>query len=236
MERPAPTSTPNAQDYRALARSSPWLFRTLHWSVRGVGPDGSDEVTEAWLRRPGHLTVRHRDGVDVVTGAPYASSAPTAAPSSAPRFRPDGLVEGRPEGHHLDHGDPMWQTYLWTAVLDPEELSQHVELTSVHAADRRGRPTWWAQAQALPGYEPRCGCCPLLLGRVSMETEGLADEVVTGDDLADLPTVYLVGLDVRTGVVVDLSPMDGRGGTRVDVDIHAVDVGPEPPRPARAHG
>lgn len=238
-----PPSSPTADDLRALARSSPWRFTTLHWTNRGSSVVEPGSAVEAWLQRPGHLTVRDARGVHVEHGAPYGTSVLVGAPASedgsradsppAPVLRPDGLVDRRPAGYHLEHGDPMWQTYLWTAMLDPEELSHHVDLTDVHARDRHGRSTWWATATARPGYEPRCGCCPLLLGQVSVELEyGPFD----GGDLRgwetrwdDLPTAYLVGLDVQTGVVVDVTPLDGSGGTRLTNAIHAVDAPLSPP-------
>lgn len=159
---------------------------------------------------------------------------------AGPTFRPDGLVAERPEDFHLEHGDPMRQSCLWTAMLDPEELSHDVELGEVHAADRLGRPTWWATATARPGYEPRCGCCPLLLGQVSVELEyGPFDDADGGrrgweTRWADLPTAYLVGVDVQTEVVVDVTPLDGSGGTRLTNEIHAVDADLAPPPPTRA--
>lgn len=228
---PLPAS-PSPEDFRALARSSPWRFRTLHWSSRGVVPQDADGRTEAWLQRPGLLTVRDGDGVHLAQGAPYGG--PPAGDPAPPVLRPDGLVAQRPEGYHLTHGDPMWQSYLWTAMLDPEELSHDVALTDVRATERLGRPTWWATAEARPGYEPRCGCCPLLLGLVSVELEhGPFEEGGRGWEPAwdDLPTTYLVGLDVQTGIVVDVTPLDGSGGTRLANEIHAVDTRLDPPAP-----
>lgn len=279
---------PTADDVRALARSSPWRFRTLHWTHRSELTGDRGREVEAWLQRPGHLTVRVGTEVGVEEGVPYGTSVglawpdlqetpdPAASPGLAPEgpdagdgegataaaraacasgasgasgadvetpsplLRPDGLVAERPEGYHLEHGDPMWQSYLWTAMLDPEELSHDVVLTDVHADDRLGRPTWWATARPLPGYEPRCGCCPLLLGQVSVELEygpfedgaGMRGWETRWDDL---PTAYLVGLDVQTGIVVDVTPLDGSGGTRLTNDIHAVDSSLAPP-PAGGRG
>lgn len=228
---------PAPEDFRALARSSPWRFRTLHWSSRGAVPPVAARPTEAWLERPGRLTVRDGDGVHLAQGAPYGG--PVVTGSARPVMRPDGLVAERPQGYHLTHGDPMWQSYLWTAVLDPEELSHDVVLTDVHATDRLGRRTWWATAEARPGYEPRCGCCPLLLGPVSVELEhGPFDEDGRGWEPAwdDLPTAYLVGLDVQTGIVVDVTPLDGSGGTRLTNEIHDVDTRLAPPRAPRGTG
>lgn len=259
------TIAPTPDDFRALARSSPWRFTTLHWTSRDYGENGKVDVVEAWLRRPGHLTVRDGGGVHVVEGPPYGPAVrlewpepagvpdPTATPGLAPHdpdaapretpatapgpvLRPDGLVDERPDGYHYEHGDPMWQNYRWTAMLDPDELSHHVDLADVHAAERACRPTWWATATPRDGYDPRCGCCPLLLGQVSVELEyGPFDDESgrRGWETAwdDLPSTYLVGLDVETGVVVDITPLDGAGGTRLGNDIHAVDttlVAPSP--------
>lgn len=261
------TIAPSADDFRALARSSPWRFTTLHWTSRDFGRNDETDVVEAWLRRPGHLTVRDGQGVHVVEGTPYgtpvrlerpaSTAAPgpfvnpglapresepvrRAAPATAPRpvLRPDGLVDERPSGYHYEHGDPMWQNYRWTAMLDPEELSHHVDLADVHAAERTGRLTWWATATPQDGYDPRCGCCPLLLGRVSVELEyGPFDDDSgrRGWETAweDLPSTYLVGLDVQTGIVVDITPLDGTGGTRLGTSIHSVDAALIPPRATR---
>lgn len=248
---PQLSSSPTADDFRALARSSPWRFRTLHWTHRGSRLEEPEGAAEAWLRRAGHLTVRDARGVHVEEGVPYGTSVPlgrpgppgtrAAPPDPSPVLRRDGLVALRPEGYHLDHGDPMWQSYLWTAMLDPDELSHHVDLTDVHAAPRLGRPTWWATATARAGYEPRCGCCPLVLGQVSVELEYGPFDAGSGmrgweTRWDDLPTAYLVGLDVRTGVAVDVTPLDGAGGTRLSNEIHAVDTELAPPRPPARHG
>lgn len=47
-------------------------------------------------------------------------------------------------------------------------------------------------------------------------------------DRTSLPTAYLVSLDVQAGIVVDVSPLDGTGGTSLTNEIYAVD---EPLRP-----
>lgn len=248
---------PTAEDFRALARSSPWRFRALHWTHRDSA-DADDSPVEAWLRRPGHLTVRNARGVQVSTGVPHAvttmwftsateAEAAAVAGSSAeqspgdaphpPTLRPDGLVAERPPDYHLTHGDPMWQSYLWTAMLDPEELSHDVDLTDVYAADRFGRLTWWATASTTPGYDPRCSCCALIYDQVSISlVEGLFDD---GDRRErgwetysdDLPTAHLVGLDVQTGIVVDITPLDDSCVTGLSNEIHAVDNELHPPMP-----
>lgn len=66
---PLPTA-PGPDDFRALARSSPWRFGTLHFTHRAAG----DEPVEAWLRRPGHLEVLAGGERHVETGVPYTRS------------------------------------------------------------------------------------------------------------------------------------------------------------------
>ena len=158
MQHATLPAQPTADDLRALARSSPWRFRTLHWTTRSTDLEGRESTAEAWLRRPGHLTVRDDRGVHVEVGAPYGTSVrlawpvtsgrsdppspPAPTPVPAPRLRADGLVLDRPAAYHLEHGDPMWQSSLWPAMRDPEELSNQVDRRYVHAADRMGRGTW----------------------------------------------------------------------------------------------
>jgi hypothetical protein len=221
---------PTVDTFRALARSSPWRWRTLHFTRRGdLG------AAEAWLRRPGELVVRLGDGSEeYVTGVPYATSPPLPelreaagfAEPAGPFFRPDGLVSERPLDHHLRHGDPMWHNYTWTAMLDPEELSHDVALDDLRADEIGGRAVWRARARPEEGYDPRCGCCPLLWSEIAALAE-YADEP---DRLAQFaargyPEAHEVALDVRTGVVVALEPV---GGTREDlaftVEIHEVDA------------
>jgi hypothetical protein len=147
------------------------------------------------------------------------------APEPHPTFRPDGLVATRPPMWHLEHGDPMWHNYTWTAALDPEELGHHVELDDVRSGELGGREVWWARARPVDGYDPRCGCCPLLWSEVAALAEygeepgRLAQFAARG-----YPEAHDVALDVETGVVVVLEPA---GGVRDDlgftIEIHQVD-------------
>lgn len=123
---------PAVDDFRALARSSPWLWQRLHFT-RWDGPERRGG-TEAWLDRPGRLRVRPHPGAEErVSGVPYSSTG--SREMEDPVLRPDGLVEVRPDGWHFEHGDPMWRDYTWTAVLDPEELSHDVAVTDVDYPD-----------------------------------------------------------------------------------------------------
>lgn len=241
------TTTPSADDFRALARSSPWLFTTLHWRHGDV---------EAWLDRPaGRVTVRRADGlVQVAEGVPYSTTALTFPATSGGAGddgddgvvrradgvvrRADGLVVARPHDWHYHHGDPMWGNYVWTAMLDPVELADDADLdgqrprqdvtgvlvSEVTEVDHRGRRTWQAVCRpVVKSYDPRCGCCPLLDSVASRLLEYGPDDPNLAADRESLPTAYLVGLDVRTGIVVDVTPLDGTAGTSLANEIYAVD-------------
>jgi hypothetical protein len=221
---------PTADSWRALARSSPWRWRTLHFTRHDAG-----RSVEAWVRRPGELLVRPEgDREEYVSGVPYGPAAiglaacepvPASRPERAIVLRPDGLVAQRPEDWHLAHSDPMWENYLWPAMLDPDELSRGVAVSDVHRDDREGRETWWARVVAESGYEPRCSCCPLLWSEVAARAE-YGDEP---DRLAQFtaegyPDAHDVALDVQTGVMVVIEPLGGgRSGLGFTVAIHDAD-------------
>lgn len=253
---------PTPDTFAALARSSPWRFRSLHLSHhQRTGTWRETRTVEAWVQRPGRMVVRDERGQrhEVADPGPTTTLVavgrggrswsrrwgrrrsrsttevavrPQEPWAPQPTLRPDGLVATRPEtsedGTPVDYDDPMWQDYQWVAMLDPAELSHHVELAEVYAADRHGRTTWWAQARVVEGYDPRCGCCPLLPGLVSMELE-FGEESPTEfprDTWGDLPSTYLVGLDLQSAVVVDVTPLDGDAtlAPGFHLDIHGVDV------------
>jgi hypothetical protein len=242
---------PTADDFRALARSSPWRWRTLHFRHRSSFPG----ACEAWVRRPGDLLVRRPDepSDEYVSGVPYSISRvrttrspdgatqavePEREPEPEPVLRPDGLVASRPDGWHFRHGDPMWGSYTWTAMLDPVELSHHVEVSDLRAVDVAGRPAWRADLRALPGYDPRCGgnCCELLYSEA-----GLRADFPDVEDVPEswrgrvYPDHYDLALDVQTGVVVRRLPIGGPDDApwlendvlEVDADLDAVFAGRE---------
>ncbi|KQW48688.1 hypothetical protein ASC77_08095 [Nocardioides sp. Root1257] len=144
--------TPTADDFQALARSSPWRWTTLH--VRHRATLVEDGV-EAWVRRPGELVVRQPDGeVHRVhqqpgAGRGYVSSDPDFVPPEVrvpqdvvPMYRPDGLVAARPDDWAIEYDDPMWVNYRWVAALDPVELSHHVAVDDLRVDTVDARPVW----------------------------------------------------------------------------------------------
>jgi hypothetical protein len=215
--------------FRALARSSPWRWRTLHF----VYADDREQV-EAWLRRPGQLLVRAEGRRDFrvddrVEDKPPVALTSVLLPSRggsrtepapqpevrwphevAPIRRDDGLVRVRPSALEVAYDDPMYQSYDWVAMLDPVELSHHTATTRLRVEERLGRRTWRARVRPEEGYEPRCGCCPLLWSFISDRDES-ADEDQRGTWQPPMGTVYPreydVALDVQTGVVVERSPV-----------------------------
>ncbi len=235
---------PTVDTFRALARSSPWRWTTLHFRHRSSYPGEA----EAWVRRPGQLLVRRPSGEEHhVSGVPYSVSRLMVAtapegeetvecapePEAPPVFRPDGLVESRPTDWYLEHSDPMWGNYSWPAMLDPEELSHHVDVSGLRAVDVAGRPAWLADLRARPGYLPRCGgnCCDLIYSEAGLRAD-FPDPEDVPESLRGrtYPDHYDVALDVQTGVVVRCLPVGGADDApwlendilEVDADLDAV--------------
>lgn len=206
------------QTFRRLTQSSPWRFRTLHFTWSPAGP--AFEQVEAWLRRPSLLRVRLPSGEEH-----HVNESSMVLPSD-PDVDEHGLVVSRPDGAWCGYDDPMWQTYTWVAMLDPRELAVGTTLTDLAESQRHGRRTWWAQMAAVDGaYTPRCGCCPLLWGEVSERAEAAdgGPTLIRMQPDIEYPASWLIGLDVETGVVVSAEPL---GGSRRDagftVTIHEV--------------
>lgn len=209
--------TPTADDFRALARSSPWLWSTLHFRHRSRFAGDC----EAWVRRPGELLVRTPSGREVrESGLPYTTSAPISAVAegaelvvppppvlpheATPVRRPDGLVLERPQRtFEVSYDDPMYENYSWVAMLDPVELSHHVAVFDLRAGEVAGRTAWWASVRALEDYDPRCACCALVWSAISDSYE--YDE----PPQRDYPDHYDIALDVQTAVVVRCRPVGG---------------------------
>ncbi|MFC6152980.1 hypothetical protein [Nocardioides yefusunii] len=252
------TATPTPDDFRALARSSPWLCTSAH-ITRRMHRDGVHQVVEAWLRRPGELTVLDENGehswaagmqtyvppsvVAAWSGMPerYADDVVAARAASLrwvhaaePMRREDGLVAVRPdqgqewlaatgqvpEAYEVD--DPMYDNYVWVAMLDPLELSAGVALRDVNVTTHHGREAWAALAVTEPAYEPRCGCCPLLENAHTARQEYGDEKRLVA---AAYPVAHRVVLDRATGFVVSVAPVwgreDGRRDLGFDLEIHA---------------
>jgi hypothetical protein len=230
---------PTVDDFRALARSSPWRWTTLHFRHRSGFPG----ACEAWVRRPGELLVRQPPREDeYVSGIPYTTSRvmiastpegvvrvePEPEPEPEPVFRADGLVASRPERWYFEHSDPMWGNYSWPAMLDPDELSHHVDVSDLRTVDVGGRPAWRADLRALPGYDPRCGgnCCELIYSEAGLRADFPdPDDVPEGWRGRVYPDHYDIALDVQTGVVVRCLPVGGaEGASWLENDILEVDA------------
>ena len=109
--------------WRALARSSPWRWRSVHLTWHHAL---DDEDAVAWLRDRTDLRVEHAGRVDVAHHEQPAMMPPRPLPRAheiAPVLDADGLVTVRPDRMAADLEDPFWQTYLWIALLDPVELA-----------------------------------------------------------------------------------------------------------------
>lgn len=262
--------------FRRLARSSPWLWRTM----RLTHDDGEGRPVRAWIRRPDSLRVETLNGAvldarpgdprpaghavfsvgidgplpesyteaDVVTDpslSPTTESLRDAAEAAltepdggsdevrwwtdpdAPRPArdADGLVIdpiGWQDSVTVD--DAMWTNYRWVAMLNPRELADGVEGAPAVAVDqlsagiRAGRPTLFATVRPLTGYDPRCGCCPLLPSLESQVADGVTNP---RGPFAD---AHRVAVDLATGVCVAAHEVGGpRDGAGFEVHIEAVD-------------
>lgn len=230
--------------FRALARSSPWRFRTLHFTFRNE-PDERSAV-EAWLRRPGWLKVRRPDGTErTETGLPYTRSelrvfvpdgaeyTPPPQPEwvtpdrIVPPYREDGLVAQRPEWPeaHVSYDDPMYGSYDWVATLDPVELSRGVRLADLREDVHHGRPVWRARVWPEGDYDPRCTCCALLASE-AIDREEWGEERWNPDGDWVYPDGSEVALDVETGIVVHAEQVGGSlpYAGFIDVEILEVDA------------
>ena len=206
--------------FRALARSSPWRWTSVHLRHRsGQLPSGAEAGLEAWLTRPDGVRLVDADGrpIDNSLGSQRADGRPTG-PWRPPEatYRPDGLVAERSPQDFLDDREIgsalFWQNYYWVAMLDPVELSQHVAVSDLREDDVSGRPAWRARLVAELGYQPRCGgnCCELLYSEAGLRSDfSDPEDVPQGWRNQNYPEAYDVALDVATGVVVRCLPIGG---------------------------
>lgn len=223
----------------ALARSSPWLWRTAHFMLRR--DDDPDGPVEVWLDRRKRMRTKSRGDVRSQKYERRAStwfgwdergetSTGTVVQPEAWEVRvdrdPDGLVAERP-GDYREAEELMWRDYRFVAMLDPVELAEPSRYRTGPAAtiercwvdERDGRLTWWAELTDADGYDPRCTCCALLDGAVAarlVNDEGGPAVALSGPR----PTRWRVGLDRGSGIVVSLQPLDGdsvAGGFEVEL-------------------
>ncbi|MGY1592760.1 hypothetical protein ACI79D_12340 [Geodermatophilus sp. SYSU D00708] len=234
---------PDADAFRALARSSPWRWSTLRFAVRWPGNPWRPDTLRAWLRRPDLLRVETLDGrlLQVVreqrqqvglltTDGGRTVTLPWATEGPAAAYRSDGLVARRPDD--VSYDAPMYQSYDWVAMLDPVELADGrdpdtgapdlpgTEIDAVVEVEHGGRPAWEALVRTTPAYDPRCTCCTLLRSRHVDEAEAAAG--VVDAVLAEYPQRYRVRLDVGTGVCVWIDDPE-RLTPGLDLRIEAVD-------------
>jgi hypothetical protein len=236
--------TPSVDSFTALARSSPWRWSTLRFTVRWPGDRFRTEPLRAWLRRPDVVRVETTDGelrqvvrehpqrVGVLTpDGGYPRDLPWPGTAEEPIRRPDGLIAERPWDTSYDA--PMYQDYFWVAMLDPAELADGrdpesgepgepgLEVDDVTEVEHAGRPAWQALVRTTPRYDPKCGCCSLLRAReVDLAEYGAAAEQL----LSSYPVAYRVRLDVGTGVCVLTEAIGGlTPGAGHDLRIEAVD-------------
>ncbi|WP_025349141.1 hypothetical protein [Nocardia nova] len=219
-------SSVTTAEFRRLARSSPWLWRTLEFRWGGA----QDETRHAWIRRPGSLRVEDDRGglVEAVAETrPFPGARadfgwgwepkPGRWPSAVePEFASDGLVEVVPDAFDIDYDSPFFRNYHWVAMLNPVEFARGewddghaVELSEPSIVDHHGREAWQVTARSTPGYEPTCECCALLAGRFDFDLQVW----VPGP-----PSV--IRLDRQTGLCVWI---EGDGPAELDVEILAVD-------------
>lgn len=174
-----------------------------------------------------------------------------------PPRRADGLIAERP-GVFGPPDPPSWHNYSYVALLDPAELADGrydadrdeghqpgddatpqdgdvvpgVRVWNVRAHEVGGRPVWTARVLPTRHYQPRCGCCALIM------TAAVAREEWGAERAADLgwgapehpadphpdPAYAEVSLDVASGVVARLRIVGGReDGSGYDVDIVRAD-------------
>lgn len=135
--------------FRAVARSSPWLWTSVELTRRLVPTSPQWGDVHVFIRRPGRMRVEEDgemprlvdstgdssayrsalavSGLDAVLPVPPVSAAlpfPQDPDAPSPMLRPDGLVAERPPPPRDDYfDDPMHENYRWIAMLDPRELA-----------------------------------------------------------------------------------------------------------------
>jgi hypothetical protein len=233
----------DAEDFRALARSSPWRWRTVQLVVQYVGayPENPRPV-RAFVARPAGIRVEELDGtlISAMWDRPHTPNWP----SNAAEFRVDGLLARRPDEHDpYQFDDPMFGSYRWVSMLNPFELADGAPFENGHVdglwsadlapivvhggvsdGEWNGRRVWTAVVEATENYASRCSCCPVLVGDHSVRR--LAQENI-GMTVPhrQWPQAQQVRLDVQTGILEQLEEIGGhRPGEGWTAQIEAVDL------------
>ncbi len=105
--------------------------------------------------------------------------------------------------------EPYATNYLWSAMLDPYELTQGVVIADVRRDELFGRPAVAFLARAVSGYDPVCSCCPLIFSEVSQRLEHGMDWTPAP---GELPDGVDLALDLEVGIVVSSRDRGGRLG------------------------
>lgn len=227
-----------SDDFRALARSSPWLWQTLQFTLDHHIQVYPARPLRAFIRRPSGIRVEQLDGRIIQRDRLTAGVVGTRQVDGEPERRADGLVARRPgpDGDPYRFDDPMFQSYLWTAMLHPFELADGVDadgwwspsqtpiqvVDGPHEVQHHGRTAWEARIVTTPAYAARCSCCPLLDGEEA-HRRGVSEGWAMPDDVVDRPSAWTVCLDRGTGVVVSLSEIGGIRRSGWSMTIEAVD-------------
>ena len=235
--------------FRRLARSSPWLWRSVQFTVDDV--DGSR--VRAWVRRPDALRVEDLDGWArwasgghltppgvsfLVLGEPaepgVAPEPPPPPPSITWWTDPEVAVPLRDENGlvvvpvrlppHVVVDDPMWQNYRWVAMLNPRELADTWEGmpgVEVDALDEGERE---GRATVWATVRPRDDYEPRCSCCPLLPSRAAVIAEGYGDPDGPFADAHRVALDVATGICVSAreigGPTPGRG---FDLTIEAVD-------------
>jgi hypothetical protein len=233
----------------ALARSSPWRWRTLRFTVRwrermqAPAPGYERESVRGWIARPDALRVESLYGRLIVAerraqqpASVLVSDNGTVQDVRQPEphdteFDEAGLVRRRPWLPMPD--DPMYENYHWVAMLDPRELADGtpdrpevppLDVDSLSEVDHHGRPVWEAVVQPTNAYDPRCSCCPLLFGERSVAILAEEGALTAAEVYPRYADAYRVRVDEQTGVCVFTEEIGGSvPGSGHEMVIESVD-------------
>jgi hypothetical protein len=181
-----------------------------------MGPEDVRELARTAHARWRSLELAHRsDHTDLRASLTHGEL--TATWADGRRLREVGAP---PSSWTLRPLEPYPTNYQWSAMLDPHELGEGVEISDVRRDELFGRPVVAFVAHAVAGYDPICSCCPLVLSEVSQRLEH-------GDDWTaapgELPDGIDLALDLEVGIVVSNRPRGGRHASWFTNEIVSAD-------------